>query len=494
MIVTTAELQRLIGAMSKSEKGYFKKFVKGFSSETESNYLLLFDFLDKTEKADDDKVTAYFKKKKIDVHLRMLRPYLWQMLMRALRVYNEEKSVRFEIRNRLQDMEILLAKNLNTEAIKLIDEAIELCNEYEQDDYAVIFLQYRHYLAGYYDWENQRAIQPALLAQIVEKLRQTEQKAILKDLDIQVTYYSNKHFPLNERSVIEGLKKYVAHELLQDEDKITGIPSKLAFYHIKKNWFRLNRDYNKALEYQVKTVKLLENNPRFLKNATATYIKELYEEVGLYLHVDEPDNAVEALGRLISYDTQGLNDTGFKVRFYSQGILKVLKQYPGKYPELEAKMPEITALIADSSYVYEAEKLITYFDIAVFYFLNKDYAKALDWLNPVLNLNPKGNVAYQVHTRLLNIIIHYELRNMMMLPALLRNTYRLMLKMELKLEFERKLLSFIKRLLMRINEKELQALFADFIKELQMLKETESSGSSVMMFDYEGWLRRKQKV
>jgi tetratricopeptide (TPR) repeat protein len=491
MVIATTDLLNLIGSMSKSEKGYFKKFVKGFGAESESNYILLFDYLDKNPGADDDTVVTFFKKKKIEVHLRMLRPYLWQMLMRALRVYNEEKSVRFEIRNRLQDMEILLSKNLTREAIKLIDESIELCNEHNQDDYAIIFLQYRHYLAGYYDWENQRAIQPELVSHIINKLKQIEQKVVLKDLDIQLTFFSNKHFPLKEKSIIDSYAKFMVYPIMADEDAIIGIPAKLAFYHIKKNWFRLISEYETALEYQVKTVRLLEENPQFLKNAVATYIKELYEEAGLFLHVGKPDDAVKALDTLLSYATVNPIDSNFRRRFYYQGILKILKLYPHNYPHLKAIVPDIENFISQANYVYEAEKLITYFDIAVFYFSINNYNKALDWLNPVLNLNPKGNVAYQVHTRLLNIIIHYELKNMMMLPALLRNTYRLMLKMELKLEFEKSLLSFIRRLLMRINEDELNHLFSQFRQELISIRDVESQGSPFQMFDYAGWLDSK---
>lgn len=52
------------------------------------------------------------------------------------------------------------------------------------------------------------------------------------------------------------------------------------------------------------------------------------------------------------------------------------------------------------------------------------------------NENTHAQISIHIHSRLLQILVHYKLGNMLLLPSLIRHTYRFMLKHELSYKIE----------------------------------------------------------
>lgn len=126
------------------------------------------------------------------------------------------------------------------------------------------------------------------------------------------------------------------------------------------------------------------------------------------------------------------------------------------------------------------------------YFGNGDFQNALDSLNEWISLM-SGSVErkdLQSLARILNLIIHYELGNTMLLDSLLRSTYRYLNKANRLSDFERKMMSFIKEAGKPHSKKEMQQLLETLKKDFEELSKQPSYGV-FDLFDIIAWLESK---
>jgi hypothetical protein len=113
------ELFILIHSMDKNEKGYFKKFA-GLSGQKNSVYVRLFDCISGMKEYDTTKVKAAFKGEKVSKHISVTKHYLKNLIIRALRNYNEEQMPYVQDNMALADTHIMLSKELYKSAGKRI--------------------------------------------------------------------------------------------------------------------------------------------------------------------------------------------------------------------------------------------------------------------------------------------------------------------------------------------------------------------------------------
>ncbi|MEL6629344.1 MAG: hypothetical protein AAFQ92_27800, partial [Bacteroidota bacterium] len=100
-------LFQLIHSMSSSEKRYFKRNAL-IGGDTDANYLKLFDTLNKMRTYDEDAL----RKKAFVKHLAAERKYLYEAILRSLRNYNSEDSIRAQISDLLLDANYLYERGL----------------------------------------------------------------------------------------------------------------------------------------------------------------------------------------------------------------------------------------------------------------------------------------------------------------------------------------------------------------------------------------------
>ncbi len=131
---------------------------------------------------------------------------------------------------------------------------------------------------------------------------------------------------------------------------------------------------------------------------------------------------------------------------------------------------------------------LQYFSI---YFGVRDYKSALESLNEWLKLSRNiDRKDLQSLARILNLIIHYELGNTLLLHSLLRSTYRYLNKENRLFDFERKVLSFIKDSTKVHSKKEMKKTFETLKEDFEKLSNDPSFGI-FQMFDLIAWLESK---
>jgi tetratricopeptide (TPR) repeat protein len=129
---------------------------------------------------------------------------------------------------------------------------------------------------------------------------------------------------------------------------------------------------------------------------------------------------------------------------------------------------------------------------AYIYFGAKDYNEALVWLNKLLDM-PKTIVRQDLQSvaRIINLIVHFEMGNNLLLESLLRSTYRYLRKQDRFYEFESRILKFIRKSKDMVTKKEKKAAFIELKTELKILSEKESEKAIFRYFNFMAWLDSK---
>ncbi|MEZ4690659.1 MAG: hypothetical protein R3A12_10930 [Ignavibacteria bacterium] len=112
MKTPSEDLWKLIHSLNISEKGYFVKFAKRHSPEKENNYIRLFDAINsQTEKYDENEIKLKFKNEKFIKQLTSAKNYLYNMILKSLVSYNDDKSSESVLSGMKEQYTILFQKH-----------------------------------------------------------------------------------------------------------------------------------------------------------------------------------------------------------------------------------------------------------------------------------------------------------------------------------------------------------------------------------------------
>src|ERR1043165_4405581 len=125
-------LFELIKSLTPSEKGYFKKFAAKLNDTGKNNNLLLFEAIDCQETYDEAAVKKALKKEKLANQFSVAKNYLYNSILKSLLNYHEDNSVEVTLRNHICEVDLLAARGLIGQAIKLAEKANQLAEKYER--------------------------------------------------------------------------------------------------------------------------------------------------------------------------------------------------------------------------------------------------------------------------------------------------------------------------------------------------------------------------
>ena len=164
-----------------------------------------------------------------------------------------------------------------------------------------------------------------------------------------------------------------------------------------------------------------------------------------------------------------------------------------RFDEALALVPRINEMLEryDSVIVIEF-KIEMLFTISKIYFYTGDLDKALDWSNRIV-FEDLPNAADDVicFTRILNLLIHYDLGNYDLLKYEIKSTRRFLIKKKRLFLFEDLVLRNINRLIgIRDESKKMEAYIAFHIKLEETFKE-EFEGNAQSYLNLANWLQSK---
>jgi hypothetical protein len=488
----TDDLFQLIKSLDQSEKRYFKVFATMHIKDNDSNkYVRLFDAIDSLSEYDESEVRKSFKGEKILNQLHVAKNYLYNTILKSLRLYYSEKSKLNELMDLLRDVQILYDKSLFKQCRKHLDKAKKIAYKFEKHAQILAILDWEKTLArtnAYADINEEE-----LLEYYAEHNKATEDLSNINDywkLTMKSFLLKKKHGDIRDVNELKKFNEIINDPLLKSESNARTFISKTFYYNIKGLYYLTNKDYKNLLFYCIKLVELLEANPHLLKEDN--YISSLYNLLLVQIELKKYDDALETIKKLRNIQTKSLT---VQSRIFSTSYDTELNLYlrTGDFKKGIPLVSDIEEGLKKfrEKLNKETETLFSY-NIAYIYFGINDYDNALKYLNKIINdseLNIRQDI--QCFARILNLLVHYELKNYDLIEYSIKSTKRYLSNKNNLKKFELLTLGYIKKLLNSKSDEDRIYIYRTWEKELLKFTDDKLEINVFEYFDFLSWLRSK---
>lgn len=495
-------LFQLIKSMSKPEKGYFKKYASMHTIGEQNNYVMLFDLIEKqTEKKnvyDEGKIKSELNDK-LNRQLPVMKNYLYSTILESLQLFHVQKRKVAQVNNMIEQVEILIGKLLNKQAFEILKKAKKIAEDYEYfpELMKILYVEKRlHNLLA----------EPAEFEKHFERIKTEEEESFRKfqnvngyiNIRYELLLFTGRHstgFTRNEsqRQIILDL---LNDPLLKSEDSALTRHNKKLYNHFKSSLYSYLNDTKNANLYQLKYVQLEELDIKrvssyqpllaALNNLLTTQIRDK--------DYKDAETTLEKMKNFEKIYSVTLNSYEKQFAVYAYVVLGLsycmARQYMDRGMEIIKTGEEFIKEFEDT--MITRRKLIFYYFQSSFLFMAESYEKTSVWLAKILQM-PATDFSsdYQCYARLMNLIVHYELKNFDHLDYVMKSTYYFLRKRKKIYKYEDIIIKYMKRCLRMRTEAELTELFDEMKYELESIYEDGYEKFGFDAFNIIPWLESK---
>lgn len=456
----------LIQSMDRTERGYFIKYSEMLGKG--NKYKILFQTLAGMKTFDKKMLEQQLKKKKAGIsNLNSAIHHLYPNVLRSLRLFHEKNYYKIQVRNLLSEAEILLRKNMVVQAVKLLNKAEDIATA-------------QHYYTSLIEIQRLKAVQKVAIG--TENLMDTVQdnyKVILKNchtLKEEIHFNKNHHLALicmrvNKMDIShqynEVIRNISKDPLINSKDKPDSFFSQYYKNSIKSYQAILYSDRVAAHLYYQNILNIWEGNRTMIEAEPLLYRNHLSNYIVNTIFIKKADDFHEQLKKLEQIPTRFQSD---KVELF-QSIVYLEQLYYLNYRELGKAYKSIqihsTQLKKYRSKMNFSRLTTIQYNYLIICFLKEKYSEGLDWVNEILytkNAEPRKNV--RLFTRILELILHYELENIDLVESLLASVWRKRKSDDSFYLYTESILNYLKKIMKAINKKQIQKNSKEFLDEL----------------------------
>jgi hypothetical protein len=491
---STDALFQLVHSLEKSEKRNFRLYVTRNTASEDLKILQLFDALDKMSDYDEEALLAKNPTIK-KLQLSNIKASLYKQLLASLRILRAQENIDIQLHEQMDYARILYNKGLYHQSLKILDKIKETARAYHQVSLLpqVLFLEKKieglhitrsmedraDVLATEADWANQRLV-------LITKLSNLS-------LKLYSWYIKNGH-ARNEDDAI-AIKKFFDEQLPCNVDEATGFYEKLYLFQ-SYCWFAfIRQDFLMYYRYTQKWVDLFEKDAFMIEVETAHYIKGMHNLLGAHFDLQNYTKFKDELAKFEAFANSELvaqNDNNRIQTFVYVNISKLNQHFlEGTFAEGISLVPYIEEKLKEYAlYLDRHRVLVFYYKIASLYFGSGDYEKTIDYLNKIINWKVDLRTDLQCYARLLHLIAHYELGNVLILEYLIKSVYRFMAKMESLSVVEEEIFKFLRNSF-QVSYRKLKPEFEKLLNKLKSLESSRYETRAFLYLDLPSWLESK---
>ncbi|HSH65993.1 MAG TPA: hypothetical protein VLB84_09390, partial [Bacteroidia bacterium] len=402
----------LIKSLTQGEKAFFVKSLPAKKAES-TDYLTLFYAIDKFDEYNEDKLKVKLKKHAFIKHLPVVKNYLFNLILKQLKSYYNESSVKNGLIDLMQNAEVLIKKALYRESYRVLLKAEKIAERY---DFHVLSLDiYDRLLRLNYDLlaDNETTTysleiygkQKVVFAKIAELAELKYLRNVYNSI-----FHSHEPDEIRQQRKQELLK----HPLLQPNHQFLSYKAGVYYYHLRgRILMNGNTDEKKQQGYEtfIKLVAHMEKDPEMLKVSSINYTTAINNLIYVSHQLGKYEESVELINKLSDIQTDN-NYLQFRVK--EKVIVNKLAYYlfTNKHKEGVAYIDEIEKDLLENETLFNNSFFIASLDsFTMLYFLVGEYSKSLKYVNLILGYKNIMRSDIQCFAKVLNLMIHYELKN-----------------------------------------------------------------------------------
>lgn len=484
----------LVKSLSKSEKRQFKLYVGRLGVNEDSKFLMLFNILEKLSKYDEATILKKGIVKK--QQLSNLKAHLYKQILISLRLNPSHQNLRIQIREQLDFATILYHKGLYKQSLKILDKAKTLAINNEEKNIAYEIIELEKIIESQYITRSISNRADELTIQAKELNRQNLLASKLSNLSLQLYGLFLKTGYVKNDEEYKKVTKYFNDRLPKYNIEELGFREKLWLYKSYLWYSFLIQDFLSCYKYSKKWVDLFYANPNMIKLNPVFFLKGnqyLLEALFYVRHHDKFKIALSNFETITQEKWFPKDDNVESLTFLYVYTNKFnLHFMEGTFHEGLPLVNEVLEGIKKhKSRIDEHHIMVFYYKIASLYFGIGENKKAIEFLDKIIsNKSLQMREDLLCFSRILNLVAHYEAGLDYNLDALIRSTYKFLIKMEDLYEVQKEMIKFL-RGLGDIYPHEIKK---EFIKLLEKFKEFEDhpyEKRAFLYLDVISWLESK---
>ncbi len=403
MKTPTDHIFQLISSMTAAEKRYFKRH---YSSD-KSLITSLFDVINSQSEYSEEEVKDHFGDSKLAKNLKVYKVQLTDVLLKSLVSYHNKKSIQSKIRMGLEEIDILMAKQLFDIAQSKVKRIKDICIKNEAFEHIFPVLAIEQYLVSFYS-ANQDVAKKESFKELsvhlnsvndIFKLQHTSH--LLSDLKNHIL--TNKLSEENERLY----KTMQATELSKLEEGQGSIREQYYRHHVISMIYRMvDNDLQKENEYKNKQVELLKNKPSFIEAYPKLYFASLYNYLSSCWKLKKYDKLEEGIPEINAFlNEKPLLEPNHLFVYYLEISLFYVKGFEGFDETFESNvMKHIRKHKQETDYL----ATLLYLHFSIIHMIFERHKKVQFFLRRLSeNLN-NLDAAFEPLMYIIELISHYQ--------------------------------------------------------------------------------------
>lgn len=445
----STDLFELVKALTPSEKRSFR--IRA-GAEGDPLYLRLYAAIEKMDAYNEAKIL----KRVSDIkpgQLSNLKAYLYDLLLGHLHDLYAGKEERTALYDAVSRADVLYDKGLYSQCSELLKKLKEICRKKDNTvlGLAVIEREINLVKKSHQQWhllEEKYKEKRELMAYMAR----TDSYRYVRDMIGTFVSKVGTARTEEERKQMLALK-----QMLPDDSEITSDNERQIYHNVMYRYCFAMREHAKAHDHIKKVVVLCENDG---DKSIFNYLLYLANYTGLCIRLKKYSEAKEAIEKIKNTRTFTTREAQ-RARDYYYVYSIAYHNATGRFARSIELLQEFIAQPGTDVIT----GLSIAFDAATAYFCLGDLHNALKRINPVIN-HPKTPALWHIQclARVLNLLVHYELGNDVLLAYNLRSTYRYLMHKGFLDAFERVILEFVRMFCRYVEPGEEKKL----LKEMQV--------------------------
>lgn len=492
----TDDLVQLILSLTRSEKRHFRIFVKRNQSSDDILFLQLFDFLDKYQEYDEERIL----KKLPDIKKRQLsnlKAHLYKQLLVSLRLLNKNHDLNIEIRESIDYARVLYNKGLYRQSLDILDKIKVRALDTEREILALEIIDFEKHIESQYITRSIKDRANQLTKQSNEIYRRLTLSNELSNLALQLYgLFLKTGFARNEKDY-ETVTVFF-------NSKLPNLPSRQLSFYEKMHYnqahlwyYHIIQNFPMTYRYAQRWVDTFYDMPDAMMYETPMFLKAMHNLLGTLFNLWHYDRFMAVLDDLMALENklpvnkvknvEGL----YKLYLYIHKINQHFME--GTYSQgVNLVVDDLMEIINKKEYNWDDHRLMQfYYKIACLYFGSGDNSTAIDYLNMIINQkNPDYRQDIQCFARILSLIAHYELGNDRLVEYQIKSVYRFLGKMKDLHEIQKEIFKFLRRT-PRMRPSQVEKEFIALKARLEVAKEKPFERRPFLYLDIISWLESK---
>ena len=397
-----------------------KRFFKTHFSSNKNLVTDLFNFINNMKGYNEEEVKAHFKDSKLSKNLKVYKIMLSNLLLKSLSSFHYKKSLNSKIRQTLEEVEILVEKNLYGLAYKKLLKTKKLCIKFEIYDQLLIVLGLEYHFKAFYELDIP-SDDLEVLEEAVHFSGKNNQLASLRKLNHELSLPIKSLMLKNKKA--DNFAQY-EKILLEKSNSLKRNKSDRSFrelfylYSSYSHLYHSSRQPQKEHKYKKKILDLFTKYPHFIEINRKKYWAAYFNYLNCCLRTERSNELLDGIKKLKEF-TEEYPEFHLKrnlIYMLEIAYFNEQKKYDYIIKNIEPAILEHVATFEDE---YEMSVIYSYIYLTLAHLAKGNHPRVQYYLGRLFRSGKDLNSSYTYFFETLNLISHYEKKDTLLLKNLL---------------------------------------------------------------------------